>query len=259
MTVPVDIPADTPYVSGHFPGRPIVPGVVQLALAAETMRPALLERLVLARFRRIVIPPAHLSFVSRGTPTGTVRIDVSSGDGLVSTIEMALGAPRPAEDWGQSVASRRRAGIPPIEALLPHRDPMRFVEGVLGEAEDGLSCAARIPEACALVRSGAAPAIAALEAAAQTAAVWEALRAPPGAGDARMGFLVSARDVFLYEATVAAGAPLIASARLVAHAGPLAHYDVEVSQESHPILRGTIGAYLEEAALSGQSSRKQNH
>ena len=74
-----------------------------------------------------------------------------------------------------------------------------------------------------------------------------------------MGFLVSARDVVLHAPTVAAGSPLLASARLVAHAGPLAHYHVEVSQDSQPLLRGTIGAYLEAAAVSGHSSRKQNH
>jgi predicted hotdog family 3-hydroxylacyl-ACP dehydratase len=259
VSVTVEIPGDSPYVSGHFPGRPILPGVAQLALALQALHPALAERLVLARFRRIVTPPARLTLSPRETATGTVRIDVTSDDRPVSSIEIAPGPPRPAEDWAVAVASRRRSGRPSIETLLPHRDPMRFVEAIDGEADDGITCAARIPEACALVRDGAAPAIVAIEAAAQAAAVYEALRSGPGDGSARMGFLVSARDVALHALTVDAGAPLLASARVVAHAGPLAHYQVEVSQESHPLLRGTIGAYLEEAALSGQSSRKQNH
>jgi len=255
----VEIEAGSPYVAGHFPGRPILPGVVQLALAVEALGPAMVERLVLARFRRIVTPPAHLTLSTRETAGGNVRVDVRSDDRPVSSIEMTPGPPQPASDWALAVASRRRGGLPPIEALLPHRAPMRFVDGVLGEADDGITCTARIPEACALVRAGAAPAIVALEAAAQAAAVWEALRSGPPEGAARLGFLVSARDVLLHATAIAAETPLLATARLVAHAGPLAHYHVEVSQDSHPLLRGTIGAYLEEGALSGQSSRKQNH
>jgi predicted hotdog family 3-hydroxylacyl-ACP dehydratase len=259
VTSTVEIPAGSPFVEGHFPGRPILPGVVQLALAVEALGPAMVERLVLARFRRIVTPPARLTLSTRGTAAGNVRVDVTSDDRPVSSIEMTVGAPRPASDWALAVASRRRSGLPPIETLLPHREPMRFVEGIVGEAEDGVTCAARIPGACALVSAGAAPAIVAIEAAAQAAAVWEALRAGPQEGSSRLGFLVSARDVVLHAATIPAETPLLASARLVAHAGPLAHYEVEVSQDSHPLLRGTIGAYLEEAELSGQSSRKQNH
>jgi predicted hotdog family 3-hydroxylacyl-ACP dehydratase len=259
VSVTVDLPGDSPYVWGHFPGRPILPGVAQLALALDTLRPALPERLVLARFRRIVTPPARLTFSRRETAAGTVRIDVTSDEHPVSSIEIAPGAPGPVDDWAVAVASRRRSGLPPIEALIPHRDPMLFVESIAGEADDGITCSARIPETCALVRGGVAPAIVAIEAAAQAAAVFEALRAGPGDGNARMGFLVSARDVALHALTVEAGVPLFASARVVAQAGSLAHYQVEVSQESHPLLRGTIGAYLEEAALSGQSSRKQNH
>lgn len=259
MSVTVEIAGDSPYVSGHFPGRPILPGVAQLALAVETLRPALCERLVLARFRRIVTPPARLALSPRATASGTVRIDVTSDDRAVSSIEMVPGAPRPADDWAVAMASRRRSGLPPLDALLPHRGPMRFVDAIVGEAEDGITCSARIPETCALVRAGVAPAIVAIEAAAQAAAVFEALRAGSRDGIARMGFLVSARDVVLHAETIEAGTSLLASARLVAHAGPLAHYEIEVSQDAHPLLRGTIGAYVEEVALSGQSSRKQNH
>ncbi|MBI5487853.1 MAG: hypothetical protein HY905_11015 [Deltaproteobacteria bacterium] len=34
----VDIPADSPWFSGHFPGRPVLPGVVWLFAAAEVVR-----------------------------------------------------------------------------------------------------------------------------------------------------------------------------------------------------------------------------
>ena len=34
----VDIPSDSPWFSGHFPGRPVLPGVVWLFAAAEVVR-----------------------------------------------------------------------------------------------------------------------------------------------------------------------------------------------------------------------------
>ena len=260
MSLTIEIPAGSPYLAGHFPGRPILPGVAQLAFACDALRPAGVRHVVLARFRRLVTPPARLSIQPRTAHAGAVRVDVASELGLVSSIEVVPGIPEPAGDWRVGIASRRASSAVPLEELLPHRAPMRFVDGIAGEAEDGLSCTARIPEACALVRDGVAPAVVALEAAAQTAAVWEALRSlRSGGAGSHMGFLVSARDVELHAATVPAEATLLASVRLVAHAGPLAHYRVEVSHETQPLLRGTIGAYREEAALSGQSSRKQNH
>jgi len=36
--VVVEIPADSPWFSGHFPGRPVLPGVVWLHAAAEIVR-----------------------------------------------------------------------------------------------------------------------------------------------------------------------------------------------------------------------------
>jgi hypothetical protein len=84
-------------------------------------------------------------------------------------------------------STMRDAMVPPLDELLPHRPPMRFITSILQEAEDGLTCAARIPGTCALVSGGSAPAVASIEAAAQAAAAWEALRRwrdPPKIGNA---------------------------------------------------------------------------
>jgi predicted hotdog family 3-hydroxylacyl-ACP dehydratase len=90
------------------------------------------------------------------------------------------------------------------------------------------------------------PTFVALEAAAQTAAAWEALRRSPGSGPAaaRLGYLVSLKDVVLHRGMIPAEADLIASVRLVAEAAPLTTYAVDVSVEGELALRGTIGTYL---------------
>jgi predicted hotdog family 3-hydroxylacyl-ACP dehydratase len=123
---------------------------------------------------------------------------------------------------------------------------MLFVERFLGEGVDGATCLGRVPRTCALVEEGSVPTFVALEAAAQTAAAWEALRRSKATGvtAARTGLLVSLRDIVLYRRTFAAGADLVASVRLAATAPPLTTYDVEASVEGELALRGTIGTYL---------------
>lgn len=52
--VAISVPADHPAFPGHFPGRPVVPGVVLLDLAAEAARRAFrlgpLRRIARAKF-----------------------------------------------------------------------------------------------------------------------------------------------------------------------------------------------------------------
>jgi predicted hotdog family 3-hydroxylacyl-ACP dehydratase len=154
--------------------------------------------------------------------------------------------PKPNDRPEMSHAARTPRGVPPLAELLPHRPPMLFIQRVLGEADDGATCLARIPEACGLVTEGRAPALVALEVAAQTAATWEALRRSReiASNAPRIGYLVSARDVAFHRATLPPEADLIASIRLEALAPPLAIYAVELAFEGELAMRGTIGTYL---------------
>ena len=69
------VPADHPCLPGHFPGRPVVPGVVLLDLVMEAARAAGLgeaARLPSAKFLRPVLPAEEVSLVMRRTPSGRV-------------------------------------------------------------------------------------------------------------------------------------------------------------------------------------------
>ena len=137
-------------------------------------------------------------------------------------------------------------GLPPIDALLAHRPPMRFVTSIVDNGETGFICAGRIPAQCALVSDGSAPALAALELAAQAAATWEALRRwrEGGVAAPRVGYLVALRDVIFFAACIPAERSLTAVVRLEAAALPLAHYEVEVALDDAQVLRGTIATFL---------------
>ncbi len=249
MNATLAIPADGPLFEGHFPGRPILPGISELVLIARALAPegdASVVAIPYARFRGLVQPADVLELEAKPREEGGVRFDARRGGALVANGAIVFGAPAPPHEGEMTVAARAVRGVPPLEELIPHRPPMLFVERMLGEADDGATCLGRVPRACALVAGGVTPAFVALELAAQTAAVWEAWRRSrtATAGAVRMGYLVSNKDVVLRRSTIPADADLFASIRLVAATPPLTSYAVEIVVEGGLALSGTIGTYL---------------
>ncbi len=252
MKATITLGPDAPYFAGHFPGRPILPGVIELALMAEAAarvsgRDGPLHTIPFARLRHLVVPGDRLELSARTVAGGQVRVELKRGDTVVANAALELGAPRPASGAAQRTdMTPPPADTPPPEELLPQHPPMRFVTAIAGETPDGLVCTARIPAACSLVTDGNAPALAALEAAAQAAAAWEGLRRWREHGDAssRVGYLVALRDVVFFAAHIPSDVDLIASVRLAAAAPPLAHYAVEVEHRAQRIMRGTIATFL---------------
>jgi predicted hotdog family 3-hydroxylacyl-ACP dehydratase len=137
---------------------------------------------------------------------------------------------------------------PPLDRLLPHRPPMRFVTAIERELSDGLQCTARISSECGLAPAGRAPTLLGLEAAAQAAAAWEALRRSrePGGASARIGYVVAIRDAVLFTSSIPADESFNAAVRLEAAALPLTHYAVEVALRGEVVARGKIATVLAE-------------
>lgn len=249
MNAAIAVPAAGPLFEGHFPGRPILPGIVQLALVAAALGPGgsadEVSAIPFARFRGLVLPGDGLDVAAVPRDQGGLRFEVRRAGGLVANGALTFGGALADDRAAQAVAARRPAA-PPLYDLIPHRPPMLFVDRILGEADDGATCIGRVPAAFALVHGGRAPALIALEVAAQTAAVWEALRRSRETGrpSARTGYLVSIKDVVLYRRTIEADAELIASVRLEAAMAELSTYAVDVAVEGRLALQGTIGTYL---------------
>jgi predicted hotdog family 3-hydroxylacyl-ACP dehydratase len=250
MSVAIAVPAAGPLFEGHFPGRPILPGIAELVLIARALVPggdaADVSAIPFVRFRELVLPADRLEVDAVPRGDDGVRFEARRSGELVANGAMTFDGPRGEDLGATAVASRAPRGAPPIDALIPHRPPMRFIERILGEADDGATCLGRVPASCALVTRGVTAAFVALEAAAQTAAIWEALRRSREAGvpSIRMGYLVSVRDAVFHHRTIPADADLIVTVRLVAEALPLTTYAVDVAVEGDCALRGTIGTYL---------------
>jgi 3-hydroxymyristoyl/3-hydroxydecanoyl-(acyl carrier protein) dehydratase len=81
--IPLPIAADHPAYAGHFPGRPILPGVVLLdaalhALAARSGMPVAAEKSQLksAKFHSPVLPGEPLTLHYAESPGGGLRFDL---------------------------------------------------------------------------------------------------------------------------------------------------------------------------------------
>jgi 3-hydroxyacyl-[acyl-carrier-protein] dehydratase len=250
VSVTIELPAGDPLFEGHFPGRPILPGIAELVLVsragAGVWGPAQVSGIPHARFRGLVVPSDTLGVHFERHGGDGIRFEVRRGAELVANGVMTSGVPHAANANASAVASRAPSGAPPLRELIPHRPPMLFVKELVGVADDGATCLAQVPGDCALVVGESVPAFVSLEAAAQTAAVWEAFRRSRASGPAgpRVGFLVSLKEIVLHRGTIPADTDLIASVRLLMEASPLTTYAVDVSVEGEVALRGTIGTYL---------------
>lgn len=84
------VPADHPAFAGHFPGRPIVPGVVlldQAILFAEKLlgKADAHWQVGNAKFLSPVGPAETLVFSLQTTPRGSIAFAVKSGDRVVAS------------------------------------------------------------------------------------------------------------------------------------------------------------------------------
>jgi predicted hotdog family 3-hydroxylacyl-ACP dehydratase len=252
MKAIIEVPSGGAYFEGHFPGRPILPGVAQIAmvhdaLSREAAHALAIRAIAFARLRQLVVPGDRLELATREPKPAHLRFDLKRAGILVANGEFILG-PTPAQPIATAphVAATPAKGIGSLDDLLPHRQPMRFLTSILRENANGLTCVARIPAECALVAGGSAPALACIEAAAQAAAAWEAVRRGRNSGIAspRVGYLVALREIAFFTARVPADTNLLVSVSLEACAPPLTHYGIEVCQDGMLVTRGTIATFL---------------
>jgi predicted hotdog family 3-hydroxylacyl-ACP dehydratase len=142
--------------------------------------------------------------------------------------------------------------FPDIESLIPHRASMRLVQAVVERGDGTICCSGLVPMDNPTAAEGRAPTIMALELAAQSAAVLEALQRRDAAmrsenndDGPRIGYLVSLRNARLHQPTVPAGETLHATVHHAGGAAALARYEAKVTSKDGEVLyaEAVLGTY----------------
>jgi 3-hydroxyacyl-[acyl-carrier-protein] dehydratase len=250
-----EIAADDPLFLGHFPGRPIFPGIAQLdlvarAIAATTSRETALSHVHNLKLRRQVLPGDTLGLVVHlDEADGTARFEIRCGAERVSQGTAAAIGVEPGVGPTAAFATRRSAASPYPDpaALLPHAPPARLLVEVLDLTPAGVTCRAEIPATHPLVNGGRAPAFLGLEAAAQAAALLEAQQRTGSDGEPagpRIGYLVGIRDARFPAPHLPATTAFRVHVQAAGSAPPLAVYTVRIDIGEEMVGVGTISTYL---------------
>jgi len=86
----LDVPADHPAFAGHFPGHPVLPGVVLIAEALDAVLASTRSRATdwsveSVKFHAPVGPGARLAIGAAGTASGGMRFEIRAGETLVAS------------------------------------------------------------------------------------------------------------------------------------------------------------------------------
>jgi len=239
----LSVPPDSPFFAGHFPGHPILPGIAHLALVVQALGGPPIAEIPSLRLRSPVRPGDVLALKIDGpTDEGSVRFEVRREAEVPSSGSIRIGSVGDLPELPEIPATT--GPHPPVEDLLPHAPPARLVRSVLEVSPEGMTGVGSIPGASPFAAAGRVPAFVGLEAAAQGAAVLEALERRDGSGP-RIGYLVGLRGVRLSVAALPVERPFRFTVRLTGSAPPLSIYDVTVEGAGGAgLLRGAISTFL---------------
>jgi len=237
----VEIPATSPLFTGHFPGRPILPGIAHLAFVERALGSPL-SAVRSLKLRRLVTPGEALDLLlAPADGEGWTRFEIRHEGEAVSGGAVAAGQGGAGEDGEET--SFPGEDLP---VTLPHAPPARLVRSVIEAAAGEIVCVAEVPASHPLAAGSRFPAFLGIEAAAQAAAVLQAIEvigrreADPGP---RVGYLVGIRETRFAAATLPCGRPFRVTARLQGSAPPLSIYAITAGGAGGAVT-GTLSTFL---------------
>lgn len=220
------IPEDSLFFCGHFPARPVVPGlamlgIVEALLTGDSVAPSReVHGFRRVRFRSLIESQATLGvslFPVEGRPDGEFLFKLRSGDEVCC--EGLAVAPRrdvrPAFEPGPSPFQPVDYEAPALglelEELIPHRERMRVVGDLLSVEEGRATSRSVVDQTWPLAGAAEVSSATLIELAAQTASAligWERRHEEAVGGQ---GFLVGVRKALWNRPKLSFGEPLLVS------------------------------------------------
>lgn len=239
----IEIPVDSPFFAGHFPGHPVLPGIAHLAFVARALGDGPLAEILLLKLRRPVIPGDALDLYLEEGDDGRVRFDLRRSEEVVSSGVVRRGGNETICAVGFSSLVPGR--FPPPSELVPHAPPALLVRSLVEASATGATAIAMIPEDSPFAAGGRSPAFVGLEAGAQTAAALEALdRRTKAEAGPRIGYVVGIRNARFSVPWLPTGQALPVTVRPAGSAPPLTIYEVRLGREPE-LLSGLVSTYLD--------------
>lgn len=198
LLVEARVPKDLVFFDGHFPGRPVLPGFVQLHWVAELAREHLGVSLVCSRIEA-------LRFREPLRPDDAFSLRIASGDGLRFAFRRGdrtvsegrlLGGGEDAPPEHRPVPPRSGPGDADLPLRIPQQGAMRLLSRVLSHGAGTTVCRADLAPTTPLVCAGRAPVWLAFELLAQGMAAQGGLELGDALAD-RRAFVVGARRIAL--------------------------------------------------------------
>jgi predicted hotdog family 3-hydroxylacyl-ACP dehydratase len=194
--------ADLVGFQGHFPGHPVLPGVVQIHWAAgfgaEAFGPlGAFCGLAQVKFHQTIGPGRIVDLCLAFDPArGQLRFACQGGPDLLSSGVLRFrpdAGPGPDRPAGGAVPPEPGAPAP-LPLLLPHQPPMRLLDALLEADDRHCTALARVdPAAWYAGPDGSAPGWIGLEWMAQAIAAHQGLRHREQGGAPRVGYLLGTR------------------------------------------------------------------
>ncbi len=134
---------------------------------------------------------------------------------------------------------------PTVDLLIPHQPPMRLVERVVDEIEDGLVVMARVDASAWYAdNEGFMPAWIGIELMAQSISAWAGLYASRAGLPPLKGFLIGTREYRSYSPRFTAGEELFIEVRKIFYeSGGLAAFDCLIRNSSITLAEATLKVY----------------
>ena len=254
----VEILAESPAFRGHFPGRPILPAVAQLALVEEGIaqlnkedrpRRSSIAEISGLRLRRTVGPGDRLTlWIGAANEKGMHRFEIRSDENVVSGGSVRVGLDEPSGVLPASAPMIDLEAVPAIPALgrVPHSPPALLIDSLVARGLSGARGRGLIPADSPFAVAGHAPSYLGLEIAAQTAALVEALSRKGKDAAPRVGYLVAIRQARCYVRSLPIGEPLDVVVLLAGSAPPLSIYEIRIEREGRLLVDGTISTWIGE-------------